>query len=43
MLLKIIEDLKSIYNNILNNNYEIAQKKALDIIDNNKDVFIKIS
>lgn len=43
MLLKIIADLKSIYNNVLNNNYEIAQKKALDIIDNNKDVFIKIS
>jgi len=43
MLLKIIEELKSVYNNILENNYDLALKQTLKIISNHNDVFIKIS
>ena len=43
MLLKIVEDLKKVYNNILNNDYELAHKQVLEIISNNSNIFIKIS
>lgn len=43
MLLKIVDDLKQVYNYILINDYESAHKKVLEIISNNNDIFIKIS
>lgn len=43
MLLKIVEDLKKVYSNILNNDYELAHKQVLEIISNNSSIFIKIS
>lgn len=43
MLLKIIEELKNVYNHILDSNYDLALKQTLQIISNNKDIFMKIS
>ena len=43
MLLKIVEDLKKVYNYILNNDYKSAHKQVLEIIANNNNIFIKIS
>lgn len=43
MLMKIVEDLKNIYNLILNNEYEKAHSQVLEIIKNNNNIFIKIS